>query len=404
MNNYWKLLAGAVVMTLMILLWSLFWGEGQSPAVAVLLVAAAWAISSYLMIKGPGRIQVADPEEHLSVKDVEHAVSGLLGHMDGHLADIISDMRGDLGQIQQLVGDAVSTLQSSFSGLNDRSIKQQQMVNEMINRMSAGIDDEAVTSFKRFASETDEVLKLFIDYVASTSANSMSMVERIDEMVQQMNSANNLLSDVKVIADQTNLLALNAAIEAARAGEAGRGFAVVADEVRNLSKRSNRFNEEIRSVIKVSIENIGGARETIEKLASQDLDFAVHSKARVKEMTADLNELNDSIESTLGQISQTTNEIDAMVIDAIRSLQFEDIVRQLTDYSGHHLDRIQGLLTDIHAGLTTLRNAEDVDPTGFIQELLALQTRLDIFMVDSRRSGEKPVKQASMSEGEIELF
>ncbi|WP_408646368.1 methyl-accepting chemotaxis protein [Thiosocius teredinicola] len=230
------------------------------------------------------------------------------------------------------------------------------------------------------------------------------MVERIDEMVDHMQRADGLLNDVKVIADQTNLLALNAAIEAARAGEAGRGFAVVADEVRKLSKRSDRFNDEIRTVIGESIDAIDGAREAISKLASQDMTFAIQAKTRVNQALENLTEVNRSVETTLDSVSVVGGEIDALVGDAVRSLQFEDIVRQLTEYSGRHLDRISVLIGRMHTGLTELRQSDVQDVNQYAAALQSVKDDLDSFMSSELEKEHNPVEQQSMAEGDVELF
>ena len=98
------------------------------------------------------------------------------------------------------------------------------------------------------------------------------MVEQIDDMAQHMGKAETLLNDVKGIADQTNLLCVNAAIEAARA-ERGKRIWVVADEVRSLSQRSDRFNDEIRAVLGTTRNNIISAKQTVSQLASKDMSF-----------------------------------------------------------------------------------------------------------------------------------
>ena len=210
--------------------------------------------------------------EQMPVEEVEDAVLDLIKEIDEGLESMLNAMRGDLEKIQNLVGDAVVTLQGSFNGLNDSSVQQKQLVTGLVDKMqssSAGGGEPGTISFAEFAAETDKVLKFFIDHVLQVSVNSMRMVEHINDMVKQMEQADGLLSDVKTIADQTNLLALNAAIEAARAGEAGRGFAVVADEVRNLSGRSNAFNEEIKEVLGATRDTIHKAREEINELASK---------------------------------------------------------------------------------------------------------------------------------------
>lgn len=334
--------------------------------------------------------------------EVEHAVTSLVAHVEQHLEQFVGHMRSELCQIQDLVGDAVGTLQEAFHGLNERSDAQSSMLNEAVLRMrdQSGSDDDEPS----FAEQTDEVLRYFVDYVVSTSSNSMAMVERIDEMVKHMDHADELLKDVTMIADQTNLLALNAAIEAARAGDAGRGFAVVADEVRNLSKRSNRFNDEIRLVIGESKHAIEGARGAIAQLASQDMNFAIQAKTRVNGTLTQLGDMNEKVEETLDSVSVINGEINELTGHAIRSLQFEDIVRQLTVYSERHLDRVQGLIGRMHEGLRELRESEDKRPGDFVAALTHMQGDLDAFVNAQMEVEHQPVAQGSMDEGDVELF
>ena len=397
---------------------AMFWSIGLGGCLVLVLAAVqlAQSVPSWLWVvasslpwlaawffgvradSGEQQDQVLESE----TREVEHAVSDLVQKVDGHLETIVGKMRFDLQQIQGLVGDATGTLQHAFHGLNERTERQSDLVANMIAMMRDQKGDNMAMS--GFAEETDEVLRYFVDYVVSTSANSMAMVERIDDMVEHMSHADQLLNDVKIIADQTNLLALNAAIEAARAGDAGRGFAVVADEVRKLSKRSNRFNDEIRKVIGESIHSIDGARTAIAQLASQDMNFAIHAKNRVNTMLDHLTQLNQTVEGALGSVSGISGEVNELVGNAVRSLQFEDIVTQLAKYSGRHLDRIQELVNRIHTGLGELRSSEERRPRDFLIAVQHLQNDLDSFVEQEFSLDSKPVDQASMGEGDVELF
>lgn len=190
-----------------------------------LLAALPWtAAVARLARSATGTPDRADTDS--GAHDVERAVTQLLQQLASQLRGVIAQMRSDLCRIQDPVRDA----------------------------------NEECTSITSFAVASDRVLSQFVDHVVNTSANSMAMVERIDDMVEHMGHADRLLDDVKVIADQTNLPALNAAIESTRAGDAGRGFAVVADEVRKLFRRSDRCNDAIRAVIGQSTQAIEGAR------------------------------------------------------------------------------------------------------------------------------------------------
>jgi methyl-accepting chemotaxis protein len=343
-----------------------------------------------------------DAQEADEVQELEHGVSGLVAGLERHMGGMIATMRHDLKQIQGLVADATATLQGAFHGLNDRTGSQSRLLGEMLAMLHDREDD--VIAISGFAVETDEVLRYFVDYVVTTSANSMAMVEHIDDMSTRMARADQLLNDVKVIADQTNLLALNAAIEAARAGAAGSGFAVVADEVRKLSRRSDRFSDEIRIVVGESMRSIEAARVAIERLASQDMSFAIQAKVRVNDMLEKLTRMNQSVEVAIDTMSGISGEVDGLVAEAVRSLQFEDIVTQLAMYSERHLVRMERIVASVHEGITDLRDAESRQPGDFLGIVNRLQHDIDSYVATETGRDGKPVGQVSMHQGDIELF
>jgi len=382
---------------------------GLLPAGVWLLLAAGGTLLVHLYTR---RFQVDLPVDCGHPGDdeqVSHAVTELMQNLEQALGQLVGEMRGELQRVQSLVAEAVLTLQDSFNGLNGRSREQQTRVSTLISALhdssnNCGLEESCDEKVTGFAQQTDQVLNYFVQYVLETSSHSMEMVERIDEMVEQMNRANELLGDVKVIADQTNLLALNAAIEAARAGEAGRGFAVVADEVRNLSKRSDRFNDQIREVIGSSIANINRSREATSRMASQDMNFAIQAKHKINATLERIEGFNGEVEGALADVSRLSGEIDNLVGDAVRSLQFEDIVRQLTDYSTRNLDRIETVVTNLHQGMMSVRESGAQGSGALVSSIQKLQAEIDDFLVEQRANEARPVEQQSMDEGEVELF
>lgn len=254
--------------------------------------------------------------------NLDAAVHGLVLGLGAGVAGVAQQMRCELDKIQTLTADAARTLQRSFEQLNAQIATQQQIVNGLISNMTVGDiqrNDTKVVNFATFTQHTDDVLRYFIDYVLSLSAGSMDMVDQVDDMSVRMEEVDELLDDLKGIADQTNLLALNAAIEAARAGESGRGFAVVADEVRKLSQRSTKFNDEIRTALGSAKTNVHNARETVRKLASKDMNFALKSKSEVDTMMLHIGELNEETNKRIKEMSVVTASINGLVGDAVRS-------------------------------------------------------------------------------------
>ncbi len=369
------------------------------------LVLLVWVVISLRSMQENTQPKNAGINTKTERESLDMAVHGLVLGLDAGFKGVSQQMRGELTSIRSLVSDAVGTLQQSFEGLNEQVCMQQSIVNQMISGMTESEDNQdEIVSFSAFTEHTDEVLRYFIDYVVSLSAGSMNMVGQIDDMSDRMDEVNKLLNDVKAIADQTNLLALNAAIEAARAGDSGRGFAVVADEVRKLSQRSAKFNEEIRSVLVSAQQNVSEARTTVGELASKDMNFALKSKTRVDEMMVHITALNVKTESRISEISAITGCINGFVGDAVRSLQFEDIVGQLTEFTSGHLERVENMIQNIDDGIQELRLTSDDGLDEYVKGLEEICERVAVLDEATQTKLHNPVSQESMSEGEVELF
>jgi len=340
-----------------------FWGSfvGSMAVLGGVLwapeIVSAWLgviVASGLWMLGAVRSLSASQQENPDEVDVETELTDeLLANDTGSLtrvqeiaANELDAINGSMERTRQIIEEAASGLAKSFSNMHQQAEEQKRVVMSMADNMAGDTSESSAIGFKQFAAETDRVLTYFIQHIVEISADSMLMVSSIDDVMDQMDKIEHLLGDVKSIADQTNLLALNAAIEAARAGEAGRGFAVVADEVRKLSQNSNRFNDEIGSVVSHSRKHIIESKKIISDIASKDMTIAIHCKSTVDDMLKQISLMNEEFASNLTSVSEITASLDASVGEVIRSLQFEDIVCQIVSGGESRVAALRSVIAD----------------------------------------------------------
>jgi len=367
---------------------------------ALPLMSIVWFFSAFSQNKQ--MIETLEEKNAAIERDLHQTIDKYLSGLESCMQQEVASYQEELSQIKTVVADAVVTMSGSFNGLHQTTSEQSELVNSLVSSMmdNSSKNDKGI-NFSKFAKETDEVLSFFINNLLDVSRQSMEMVGVINDVEEHMSLVETLLTDVQGIADQTNLLALNAAIEAARAGEAGRGFAVVADEVRNLSRNSDKFSEEIRVVVNDSKANISQAQALVEQMASKDMNIAITSKANIDNMMLQIGVMNTEMTERIVEVSRMTGDIESNVGSAVRGLQFEDMSRQMVEHLSENTQHFQALSDEVHIGLGIFKTS---DKSGWASELEQGVTRLDELKKQWGMKEKKAVSQSSMEEGEAELF
>jgi methyl-accepting chemotaxis protein len=314
-----------------------------------------------------------------------------------HLQQLIESqgraMQHDTSRLQNLLRDAIGKLISSFTNLHSLLRDQQSIASDLTQNYQSDRSDSS-GSFQDFVTSISNTLSVFVETTVSTSRSSMQLVERIDVIRAKVDSILTILAEINAIAGQTNLLALNAAIEAARAGEAGRGFAVVADEVRALSNRSSGFAENIRVLVNDVHGAVAGAEGALRQLAEHDMTFTMRSKQEVERMMTGLQATNTQIIGVVENMSAISEHVGNEVNTAVTALQFQDMSDQLLAHLQNRLQTWQSI-SDSAATLTAQQWGEDSQ---------SLQNALHRCAAELAKLQHVPVQQRNVDSGSVELF
>jgi len=326
----------------------------------------------------------------------------LLGELLRFVNNEIDGSRKQVNRARDLIREAVAGLGNSFETMNRTSQQQHGVMTRIVKR--TGEDTADGVDVAKFTHHAGERMEQLVEALEQVSGQSNVTVTHIDAMAGHMDGIFSLLEDVKSIADQTNLLALNAAIEAARAGEAGRGFAVVADEVRNLSERSTTLNEQIRKLAHNSREAINKVRDTVSQMATRDMDRSRQARNEAAAMLDNVTRINTQISQGVQEISACGRMIDNSVAEAVRALQFEDIATQALSGVHVHLDRLVAINQEAVSLQELMQRNNHIPDHDFIHALQRIGTRIREQRNHWQTPPHQAVTQNNLNTGAVELF
>ncbi|WP_244298232.1 methyl-accepting chemotaxis protein [Aliivibrio finisterrensis] len=287
----------------------------------------------------------------------------LAGHVNGFvekLQSIVKDIATSSSELdsQSKVSTAVARQTSDGLTIQLNEISQ---IATAVHEMSATAQevannaqmtaDSAVSSTENCEHGKQVIMRNqeSITNLANQVDNASGIIQELDKNAQDINT---ILSTIRDIAEQTNLLALNAAIEAARAGEQGRGFAVVADEVRVLSQRTHSSTDEIRNMIETLQRNTANAVQSMDEsktFAQSSVDDANNATQALEEISISITQISDMAT----QISSAAAEQRTVTDEVSKNIQSANDV---SDQMSHQADNSQKLSEELRSIAKQLNN------------------------------------------------
>ncbi len=249
--------------------------------------------------------------------------------MGATLRDLISGIRDGVTQIASAAEELSAVTEQTSAGVNNQKIETDQVATAM-QEMSATVHEVArnaeqasvaAANADTQARDGDKVVGEAITQIEKLASEVLRSSDAMTLLEQESDKIGKVMDVIKAVAEQTNLLALNAAIEAARAGEAGRGFAVVADEVRGLAQRTQQSTEEIESLI-AGLQN--GTRQVSQIMlgsrALTDNSVALTRKAgtsleSITQTVSSIQAMNQQIAAAAEQQSSVADEISRSIVN-----------------------------------------------------------------------------------------
>ncbi len=252
-----------------------------------------------------------------------------IARMGVTLRDLISGIRDGVTQIASAAEELSAVTEQTSAGVNSQKVETDQVATAM-HEMTATVQEvarnaeeasQAAAAADGEAREGDKVVNEAIAQIERLASEVVRSTEAMSVLQQESDKIGSVMDVIKAVAEQTNLLALNAAIEAARAGEAGRGFAVVADEVRGLAQRTQKSTEEIEGLVaglQNGTQQVSAVMNNSRALTDSSVALTRKAGASLENITrtvSNIQSMNQQIAAAAEQQSAVAEEISRSIIN-----------------------------------------------------------------------------------------
>lgn len=299
-------------------------------------------------------------QQNAFLQSIENYLAGQVAFGD----QVVPVWKGHIESSREQMEVAINALSDRFGGIVDKldeALRTAALETTSIDEQDTGF----LALFSRSEQELGDILK-----AQKAAASSMQrMIEKVQGLDSYIVELQSMAGDVAQIAHQSNLLSLNAAIEAARAGDLGRGFAVVAKEFRTLSNKSGETGKLMAEKVGVISAAIADACQVVQESAEAREARAQTSQETITRVLSDFNGITGALQRSSSLLKKESIGIQTEVNQSLVQLQFQDRVSQIMTQVNKSIDSLPTILREQLSDYQQTHQLERLDSESLLKDL-----------------------------------
>ncbi len=358
---------GIVGASLLLILGGLGWTNIVS---AVVLIGISVAVGEWGARQHRALLRVAVAKELDYAKarfDIELANADA-GGLEDVCTEVVPIWSRQVETTRNQTETAIMDLANRFVGINAKLEASVNASQSAANELAGSSEGGASAVMTQSKSSLNSV----IDSIRDAQHSRNDMLEQVRSLNDYTGELRAMAVKVAEIAAQTNLLALNAAIEAARAGEAGRGFAVVADEVRKLSSLSSETGKKMSGTVDIISNAIASVFKIAESSSEHDSKSVANSELIIQQVLQSFTNVTSNLSDSAEQLQQESAGIRDELSDVLVSLQFQDRVSQILVHVRNNMEKLHQHLQQFKEDRAASIPVKQLDLKKWLAEMEAL--------------------------------